>query len=282
MKKCPYCNSDADLDLTIRSRIYYRCLQCDLIYKGGNESYDEVVNAYSEKYFSKYSKDQTQGRRNRLFNHILTNIEGQTEVGKLLDVGTGCGFFLHTAICRGWQVKGIEPSAESAEIARRQGVDVLHGTLQDYEGKDEFDVITLINVLEYSALPWREIDRTRQLLRPGGFLYIRFINGSLHSKIYRLGIKCGLNNWISKFLVFHYYSFTSKFLKRLLVNAAFDEIRILNSPLTEGDPNNLFPSKTFAAFLKKFIFSTAKSFEVMSGQRLLLGTSLEATARKTN
>jgi SAM-dependent methyltransferase len=154
--------------------------------------------------------------------------------------------------------------------------------LQDYKGNDQFDVITLINVLEHSALPWREIDQARQLLRPGGLVYLRFTNGSLHSKIYRLGIKCGLSNRISKFLVFHYYSFTPKFIRRLLVDGSFDEIRILNSPLTEGDPNNLFPSQNFATFVKAFIFSTAKCFEAMSAQQLLLGTSLEATAIKPN
>jgi SAM-dependent methyltransferase len=198
-------------------------------------------------------------------------------------VGTGCGFFLLTAKKRGWEVEGIEPSAESVEVAQRlSNFKILQGTLQDYEGKDQFDLITLINVLEYSALPWREIERAKQLLRPGGLLYMRFLNGSFHSKIYRLGIKCGLSKRISKFLVFHYYSFTPKFIRTLLVNGTFDEIRINNSPLTHGDPNNLFSNQIFATFVKKFIFSTAKCFEVMSAQRLLLGTSLEAMARKTN
>jgi len=230
-----------------------------------------------------YSADQMQGKRNKLFHHILNRIEKKIQRGRLLDVGTGCGFFLLAAKKRGWEVEGIEPSAESVEVAQKlSNFKILQGTLQDYEGKDQFDVITLINVLEYSALPWREIERAKQLLRPGGLVYMRFINGALHSKIYRLGIRCGLSKRISKFLVFHYYAFTPKFIRRLLVNGAFDKIRIHNSTLTEGDPNKLFPSQIFATFVKKFIFSTAKCFEVMSAQRLLLGTSLEATARKTN
>jgi len=283
MKVCPYCNSAGDFYFKIGSRTYYRCIQCDLIFRSEHQSYNEVVSAYSHNYCGRYSTDQIEGGRNNLFHHILDGIEKNTQIGELLDVGTGCGFFLEAAKTRGWEVEGIEPSIESVEIARRQSdANVFHGTLQDYEGKDQFDVITLINVLEYSALPWREIDRARQLLRPGGLVYLRFLNGSLHSKIYRLGIECGLGNWISKFLVFHYYSFTLQFIRRLLINGAFDEIRINNSPLTQGDPNNLFPSQIFATFVKKFIFSTAKCVEVMSAQRLLLGTSLEAMARKTH
>jgi SAM-dependent methyltransferase len=283
MKVCSYCNSAGDFYFKIGSRTYYRCIQCDLIFRSELQSYNQVVSAYADNYFGKYSTDQIEGRRDKLFHHILDSLEKKIQGGRLLDVGTGCGFFLLVAKNRGWEVEGIEPSAQSVEVARgKSGVKVLHGTLQDYERRDQFDVITLINVLEYSALPWREIDQARQLLRPGGLVYLRFLNGSLHSKIYRLGIKCGLSNRISKFLVFHYCSFTPKFIRRLLGDGAFGEIKIHNSPLTEGDPNNLFPSQTFATFAKKFIFSTAKCFEVMSGQQLLLGTSLEATARKTN
>jgi SAM-dependent methyltransferase len=283
MKVCSYCDSAGDFYFKIGSRTYYRCIQCDLIFRSEHQSYKEVVGAYSHNYFGKYSTDQTEGRRDNLFHHILDGIEKKTQIGALLDVGTGCGFFLEAAKRRGWEVEGIEPSTESVEVARRQSdANVFHGTLQDYKGKDQFDVITLINILEYSALPWREIDQARQLLRPGGLVYLRFINGSLHSKIYRFGIKYGLSNRITKFLVFHYYSFTPKFIRRLLADGGFDEIRILNSPLTEGDPNDLFPSQSLATFVKKFIFSTAKCFEAMSGQQLLLGTSLEVTAIKTN
>jgi 2-polyprenyl-3-methyl-5-hydroxy-6-metoxy-1,4-benzoquinol methylase len=283
MKNCPYCNNYGDDYFKIGSRVYYRCLQCDLIFRDEQKSYDEVVSTLSNNYFSRYSADQMEGRRNKLFYHILNSVETKTQRGRLLDVGTGCGFFLLAAKKRGWNVDGIEPSAESVEVARRlSGVNVLHGTLQDYQGKDQFDAVTLVNVLEYSALPWREIDRARLLLRTGGQIYIRFVNGFLHSRLYRLAKKIGLSNRISKFLVFHYYSFTPRFIKTLLADKAFTEVTIHNSPLTEGDPNKLFSDLFVATNVKRFTYFMARCIEKITNRQLHLGTSLEVTASKAD
>ena len=283
MKDCPYCNKNGEYYFKIGTRIYYKCLHCDLIYRQDQRSYDEIVSGYTPSYFSKYSADQMEGRRDKLFHHILNSIEKRTQRGRLLDVGTGCGFFLLAAKNRGWEVEGIEPSAESVEVAcRLSGVDVFRGTLQDYEGRDQFDVVTLINVLEYSALPWKEIDRARQLLRTGGLLYVRFVNGFLHSRLYRLAKKIGLSNRISKFLVFHYYSFTPTFIKTLLADNAFTEVTIHNSPLTEGDPNKLFSNLLIATYVKRFAYFMAQSVENITNRQKHLGTSLEVTASKAD
>ena len=91
--------------LRFHSRIYNRCLGCDLIYES-QDSYNKVVAHYRDDYFSKYSADQTEGGRDRLFHHILDLIEKRRDFGKLLDVGTGCGFFLVAAQKRRWEVKG--------------------------------------------------------------------------------------------------------------------------------------------------------------------------------
>jgi SAM-dependent methyltransferase len=244
-------------------------------------SYDDVVDTYRENYFGKYSADQLDACRDRLYGHILKLIGKKMEVGQLLDVGTGCGFFLVAAKERQWKVKGVEPSIQSVDVARGQnGLDVFYGTLGQYHGNGQFDVITFINVLDHSALPWLEINRARELLRPGGLIYLRFPNGSLHSRIYLIAHKLGLSNSLRKFLVFHTYSFTPSYIRRLLHDHGFVQTTIFNSPPSEGDPNSLFPDPTLATYFKKFIYSLAKCTEITSFRRLLLGTSLEVTAVK--
>ena len=41
------------------------------------------------------------------FYHILDFIEENWEIGRLLDIGAGYGFFLIVAQQRGWEAKGI-------------------------------------------------------------------------------------------------------------------------------------------------------------------------------
>lgn len=281
LTNCPYCGESGDLHFQISSTGYYRCSYCDLIYSDVQKPYRDVVGSYREDYFDRYSADQLIGQRIRLYDHVLEVIVKNKEVGRLLDVGTGCGFFLVAARKRRWEAKGVEPSIQSVELARHQnGLDVFHGTLGEYDDDGQFDVITFINVLDHSTIPWGEIDRARRLLRPGGLVYLRFPNGYLHSQIYRIAFKYGFSNSLRKFLVFHLYSFTPRYIRKLLRDHGFILTTILNSPPSEGDPHSLFPDPILATYSKKFIYLLAKCTEITSFRRLLLGTSLEVTAVK--
>jgi 2-polyprenyl-3-methyl-5-hydroxy-6-metoxy-1,4-benzoquinol methylase len=242
-----------------------------------------VVATYREGYFDRYAGEQLAGQRQRLYDHILELITGNQGAGRLLDVGTGCGFFLVAAQKRQWEVKGVEPSIQSVEVARQQnGLDVFAGSLQEYNENSQFDVITFINVLEHSIWPWQEIERAKELLRPGGLIYLRFPNGFLHSRINRLTHKYRGASWMGRFLVFHKYCFTTRYIRRLLHDSAFVQTTILNSPPSEGDPYALFPDPSFATHFKRLIYLIAKCAETISCRRLLLGTSLEVTALKPN
>jgi 2-polyprenyl-3-methyl-5-hydroxy-6-metoxy-1,4-benzoquinol methylase len=282
MNSCPYCGSAGDYYFNIYTRIYYRCRECYLIYKSIKEDYHQVLATYSsDDYFSRYSCDQTDRKRDKLFDYILDSIEEKKNIGRLLDVGTGCGFFLLAAGKRGWSVKGIEPSTGSTQFACEQNnLDVFNGTLQEYPENDRFDVITFINVLDHSAEPWKEIEKATALLKPGGILYLRFPNGFLHTSLYQLASKLELDDRIRKFLVFHQFSFTPKFIYKLLADSEFSEITILNSPHSEGDPHNLFLSPTFAQYVKRFLYLMAKAIKNLTQGKVLLGTSLEVLATK--
>lgn len=136
-----------------------------------HETYQNVLALYHGNYFGNYSIDQMEGTRNRLYSRIFDLIDKKVYLGKILDVGTGCGFFLLAAQKRGWQARGIDPSHESVKIAKIQhDLDVFEGTLQEYNEYTDFDAITLLNVLDHSAEPWREIKKSKQLLKSGGLI----------------------------------------------------------------------------------------------------------------
>lgn len=91
---------------------------------------------------------------------------------RLLDIGSGPGFFLKTAKNRGWNVMGIEPSRQAAAHARGLGLDVAEG----FFGADtaaslgRFDAIHLNNVLEHVPDPIAILLAAREILEPGGIL----------------------------------------------------------------------------------------------------------------
>ena len=97
---------------------------------------------------------------------------------RLLDIGSGPGFFLATAKARGWQVKGIEPSRQAAQHARGLGVEVVEGFFNAATAPTlgRFDAVHLNNVLEHIADPAALLSLAIGLLEPGGLLCVNVPN----------------------------------------------------------------------------------------------------------
>jgi SAM-dependent methyltransferase len=93
--------------------------------------------------------------------------------GELLDVGCGPGDLLLALQSDGWRVRGIEPSAEGADVARARGLDVVTGTFEDAELRGPAcDAIVFSAVLEHIADPVGALRRARTALAPGGLIAV--------------------------------------------------------------------------------------------------------------
>lgn len=90
---------------------------------------------------------------------------------RVLDVGCGSGGFLSTLPA---SVKkfGVEPSAAAARAAARLGVCILGETLRDLPADAQFDVITLIDVIEHVVDPAETLDQLLAHLAPAGCLMV--------------------------------------------------------------------------------------------------------------
>ena len=97
---------------------------------------------------------------------------------RLLDIGSGPGFFLKTAQTRGWDVTGIEPSRQAAAHARDLGVNVVEGffNAESAPNLGRFDVVHMNNVLEHIPDPITLVSLARNLLEPGGIVCINVPN----------------------------------------------------------------------------------------------------------
>jgi SAM-dependent methyltransferase len=91
---------------------------------------------------------------------------------RLLDIGCGPGFFLKTALGRGWDAHGIEPSRQAAAHARGLGAQVTQGFFSagSAHALGRFDAVNLTNVLEHVPDPIAVLTAARDLLQPGGVL----------------------------------------------------------------------------------------------------------------
>src|SRR3569832_69162 len=97
---------------------------------------------------------------------------------RLLDIGSGPGFFLKTAKNRGWSVMGIEPSRQAAAHARGMGLPVVEG----FFGADLapalglFDAVNLNNVLEHLPDPTAILRAAASVIAPGGVICVNVPN----------------------------------------------------------------------------------------------------------
>jgi len=97
---------------------------------------------------------------------------------RLLDIGSGPGFFLKTAKNRGWNVTGVEPSRQAAAHARGMGLPIVEG----FFGADlavqlgRFDAVNLNNVLEHLPDPIAILRAARDVLEPGGAICVNVPN----------------------------------------------------------------------------------------------------------
>jgi len=93
---------------------------------------------------------------------------------RILDVGSGPGFFLLHGKQRGWQTLGIEPSAQAAAHSRELGLaveeDFLTEVAADHLGN--FDVVHLSEVLEHIPDPRGMIKIAYRLLASEGLLCV--------------------------------------------------------------------------------------------------------------
>ncbi len=144
--------------------------------------------------------------------------------GRLLDVGCGTGAFLNTMRGSGWEVAGMDSSETAREAVRRHTG--LEAFTDDEFFKQEmklFDVITLWHVLEHLHRLESYLNRIKELLKPGGTLFIAVPNyDSLDGDAYQ-------SMWAAYDAPRHLYHFTPRSMARLTERFTFkitDRVRL--------------------------------------------------------
>ena len=94
--------------------------------------------------------------------------------GKIYDIGCGFGHFLLTGKQLGYHVSGVEMSKANVEYVRKQvGIPVDEGDFLRVREGEQYDVMTLWDVLEHMDTADRVIEKASHMTRPGGFLFVQ-------------------------------------------------------------------------------------------------------------
>lgn len=165
--KCPLCEKSHHTRVMTCTDHYatgeqfdlFRCEECGFLFTQSVPD-ESVIGKYYESPDYISHTDTHKGLANRIYHWVrrymlgskarLIRLSSGMDSGRLLDIGTGTGYFSHFMQEQGWQVSAIEKSPQAREFALchfNLKVDEPEALMQ-YEA-DSFEVITLWHVMEH-------------------------------------------------------------------------------------------------------------------------------------
>ncbi|MAO82388.1 MAG: hypothetical protein CMH50_00680, partial [Myxococcales bacterium] len=161
-------------------------------------------------------------------------ISSHVESGRLLEVGCSYGHFLNCMKERGFEVTGIEPSAESIGLAATHwGVEnIHHGVFEDVNLPSEgFELITFFHVLEHVRSPMTLLKRAHELLVDGGILYLEVPNAD--------HLPPTVMEYLYMVTCQHLFTFGTDTMKSLLAASGFEILVCKNHPILPVYASNM-------------------------------------------
>jgi SAM-dependent methyltransferase len=157
--------------------------------------------------------------------------------GRLLEVGCAAGWLLKHARERGWEVRGVELSADAVAHARALGLDVIQGDLLGAQlPADRYDLVFMGDVLEHVPDAPAVVKEVARVLKPGGHLVLR---GPITTHSIARALALRLYAWAGRTIVlreppYHLWEFTPRPLRRLCATAGLEVVEMRQSKIAPG------------------------------------------------
>jgi SAM-dependent methyltransferase len=259
---CPICEESKGEPLHAEGSFQMvRCLFCQFIFLNPRPTSDSLFRFY-QKYLpeEESSVESWEKMMKAVFLRAANLLQQYRRDGRLLDVGTGFGFFLSEMKKRGWDATGVEISKKAMDYARDiLGLTIHPGPLGKVSFPDNhFDAVTGFYVIEHLPDPIIFLKECYRILKPGGLLLLRYPHTTpIKNLLGFFGIKNRLYD-----LPAHLSDFSPKMIQRCLEGIGFGKCRhqiggyTLPSDLGKRTASILFGSFSEALFylsLGKFL-----------------------------
>ena len=176
---CPICGAYAAPMKRALATEAWLCSACAHTFVGAHPTANETANIYDDYGYTELPCESVPQFLEEILDELLESFERHRRTGRLLDVGFGAGGLLQRAKRKRWSTYGVELSRAAVERGRKLGLGEIHHA--DFVASpleaDSFDVIVMTELIEHLPTPQAFLDRARELLRPGGLLYMTTPHG---------------------------------------------------------------------------------------------------------
>lgn len=184
MSTCPVCRVDSIptriTKTTTRTFSIERCRGCGLAFATPRPTEEELDAFYSDRYFKSPTgglgytdyrgESWAEANAEAMWREFHDWARTTPPEESVLDIGCATGGFLRRARQAGWRVHGVEKSLAAAEVARSEFYLPVSATIGAVD--ERFGLITMWHILEHMLDPLAALQQARELLVPGGILFI--------------------------------------------------------------------------------------------------------------
>ena len=258
---CPLCKASGGEPLHLEGSFkMVRCPSCQFIFLNPRPTMDSLLRFYQEYLPEEGPSIESWEKMMRPVFHRAANLLKQYgREGRLLDVGTGFGFFLVEMKKRGWEAAGVDISQKAMDYARDVlGLTILPGPLEKADFSDNhFDAVTAFYVVEHLSHPMAFLRECYRILKPGGLLLLRYPHTTpIKNLLQFFGIKNRLYD-----LPAHLSDFSPKMIQQCLEKIGFEKYQHLIGGYTlPGDLGKRTSSILFGGFAEALFYLSGMKF----------------------
>jgi len=194
-RACPVCESENRVMLCRKGDfIYFKCLDCNLIYINNNNVLELLDKEYFKVYFSEEAKRNQEDLAKYIKNRFERLVPAKNREIRLLEIGSGLGYLLnYFKNNSNYIIEGIEKAPFAINFSKTN-FNLQNIKLVDFEKarlkKKYVDLIIGSHVLEHFKDPINALKKIKDILKDNGIIFLQAPDGSFYKDNSFLYLNC--------------------------------------------------------------------------------------------